>query len=301
VPLCENEDSTPLAEDPIVRRMFHRPVAIPALALVGLLACSNPPPPASPTPPSAALSPAPSASAAPAPSATLSVPDYVRAAVEAADRSPEDRALDAGRKPDLMLAFFGIQPGMKVAELGVGGGYTSELLARVVGPTGKVYGQNSPMILEKFANVPWSARLAKPALGNVVRADREFDDPLPPEAKGLDAVLDVLFYHDTVWIGTDRAKMNRAIFAALKPGGIYGIVDHSALPGSGLNSVQTLHRIEESTLRSEIEQAGFQLVAEASFLRNPNDTRDWSDSPRVAGERRGTSDRFVLKFKKPAL
>jgi predicted methyltransferase len=122
---------------------------------------------------------------------------------------------------------------------------------------------------------------------------------LPQEATGLDAVLDILFYHDTVWIGTDRAKMNRAIFAALKPGGIYGIVDHSAAPGSGLSAVQTLHRIEEPTLRSEIEQAGFQLVAEASFLKNPNDTRDWSDSPRVAAERRGTSDRFVLKFKKP--
>ena len=295
--------------------MFHRYVGVPVFALVGFVACSHPPPPASPAagtvaiPPDAAATPnaalAPNAAATPiagAASSTLAlpvVPAYVRAAVDASDRTPEDRALDNGRKPDLMLAFFGIAPGMKVAEIGAGGGYTSELLARVVGPTGKVYGQNSPMILEKFANAPWSARLAKPALSNVVRADREFDDPLPPEAKGLDAVLDVLFYHDTVWIGTDRAKMNRAIFAALKPGGIYGIVDHSAIAGSGLSSVQTLHRIEESTLRSEIEQAGFQLVAEASFLKNPNDARDWSNSPRVAGERRGTSDRFVLKFKKP--
>ena len=114
-----------------------------------------------------------------------------------------------------------------------------------------------------------------------------------------DAVIDVLFYHDTVWIGTDREKMNRAIFNALRPGGIYGIVDHSAAPGSGLSVVQTLHRIEESTLRAEVEHAGFKLVEEASFLKNPNDARDWSDSPRVAGERRGTSDRFVLKFKKP--
>jgi predicted methyltransferase len=280
--------------------MFHRHVAFPVLALAGLVACGNSPPPASPT-----TSPAPSASAASvapegsAASATPVVPDYVRAAVDAADRSPEDRALDAGRKPDLTLAFFGIRPGMKVAEIGAGGGYTTELLARVVGPSGKVYGQNSPMMLQKFANVPWTARLAKPALSNVVRADREFDDPLPPEATGLDAVIDVLFYHDTVWIGTDREKMNRAIFAALKPGGIYGIVDHSALPGSGLNSVQTLHRIEESTLRAEVEHAGFELVEEATFLRNPKDTRDWSDSPKAAGDRRGTSDRFVLKFKRP--
>jgi len=115
----------------------------------------------------------------------------------------------------------------------------------------------------------------------------------------LDVVLDVLFYHDTVWIGVDREKMNRAIFAALKPGGIYGIVDHSGLPGSGLGTVKTTHRIEEKNVRDEIEHAGFQFVEEASFLKNPNDTRDWNDSPKEAGERRGTSDRFVLKFKKP--
>jgi len=219
--------------------------------------------------------------------------------VTAEDRSTDDKALDAGRKPGQMLAFFGIQPGMKVAEIGAGGGYTSELLARVVGPAGKVYGQNSPLILEKFANVPWTARLSKPILRNVVRADREFDDPLPPEATGLDAVLCVLIYHDTVWLGVDRDKMNKAIFASLKHGGVYGIVDHSAAPGAGLSAVKTVHRIEETTLKAEIEQAGFKLVDEAAFLKNPSDTRDWNDSPKEAGERRGTSDRFVLKFQKP--
>ena len=244
-----------------------------------------------------AVSPAPSASAPIAAAPVIS--PAIRAAVDAADRSADDRALDAGRKPDLTLAFFGVEPGMKVAEIGAGLGYTSELLARVVGPTGKVFAQNSPMILEKFANGPWTERLAKPALRNVTRADREFDDPFPPEAKDLDVVLDVLFYHDTVWLGVDREKMNRAVFAALKPGGVYGIVDHSGAPGSGLSGVKTVHRIEEKKLRDEIEHAGFQFVAEAQFLRNPNDTRDWNDSPREAGERRGTSDRFVLEFKKP--
>jgi len=257
---------------------------------LALPACSH-----SVAPPSAAPTAAPVSAAVAAPP----VPAYIAAAVSAPDRSADDRALDAGRKPGEMLAFFGIQPGMRVAEIGAGAGYTSELLSRVVGPSGKVYAQNSPMILEKYANLPWSARLSKPILSNIVRADREFDDPLPPEATDLDAVLCVLFYHDTVWIGTDRAKMNKAIFASLKHGGVYGIVDHSAAPGAGLSAVKTLHRIEEKTLQTEIEQAGFQLVAEASFLRNPSDTRDWSDSPKVAGERRGTSDRFVLKFQKP--
>ena len=263
--------------------------------LIALSGCGRDVPPAAAAPP-----PSPPAAKAEATAAAAPVvPDYVGNAVAAADRSSADRALDAGRKPDLTLAFFGVRPGMKVGEIGAGLGYTSELLARVVGPTGKVYAQNSPMILEKFANGPWTERLTKPVLSNVVRADREFDDPFPPEAKDLDVVLDILFYHDTVWIGTDREKMNRAVFASLKPGGVYGVVDHSGLPGSGLTGVKTVHRIEEKALRDEIEHAGFRFVAEASFLRNPNDTRDWNDSPREAGERRGTSDRFVLKFEKP--
>ena len=277
--------------------MSIRPFAA-LLLLIAVVGCSHEAPaPESPTPPVPSSPPRVAATAS-----DSALPSYVRAAVDAADRSAADRALDAGRKPAQTLAFFGIRPGMRIAELGAGLGYTSELLARVVGHAGKVYAQNSPMILEKFANGPWTERLATPALvslGNVVRADRQFDDPFPPEAKDLDAVLDVLFYHDTVWIGVDREKMNRAVFAALKPGGVYGIIDHSGLPGSGLSGVQTVHRIEEKVVREEVEHAGFRFVAEASFLRNPNDTRDWNDSPRAAGERRGTSDRFVLKFEKP--
>ncbi len=235
----------------------------------------------------------------PAHVATVDVPAPIRAAVGANDRSDADRALDGGRRPDEMLAFFGIAPGMRVAELGAGGGYTTELLARVVGPTGTVYAQNSPMILARFAEKPWSERLAKPVMARVVRVDRDFDDPLPPDAHDLDVVLIVLFYHDTVWMNVDRARMNAAVFRALRPGGVYGVVDHSARPGSGLADVQTLHRIDEAVVRREIESAGFRLAAEASFLRNAADARDWNDSPRVAAERRGTSDRFVLRFVKP--
>jgi predicted methyltransferase len=183
--------------------------------------------------------------------------------------------------------------------LQAGGGYTAELLARSVGPNGRVYGQNSPLVLQRFAEKPWSERLLKPVMSNVTRVDRELADPLPPDATGLDAVLMVLFYHDAVWQKVDRVKMNAAVFRALRPGGAYVIVDHSARPGSGLADTETLHRIDEPTLKAEVQSAGFRLAAEASFLRNPADTRDWSTSPRVVGERRGTSDRFVLKFVKP--
>lgn len=227
--------------------------------------------------------------------------DAARAIVAAPDRTDADRALDGGRHPAEVLAFFSVAPGMRVADLGAGGGYTTELLARAVGPTGVVYGQNPKLILEKFAEKPWSERLAKPVMKPVVRVDREFDDPLPPEARNLDAVFMVLFYHDTVWMKTDRERMNRAIFEALRPGGVFAVIDHSAKPGDGLGDVQTLHRIDEKVLKEEVEKAGFRLAREGDFLRNPADGRDWNDSPSAAAERRGTSDRFVLAFVKPGI
>ena len=250
---------------------------------------------------------APLASSAAAPVATSGgskaesppVSESAKAVVAAPDRSEADRKLDAGRHPAEMLSFFRIGPGMRVAEIAAGGGYTTELLARSVGPDGKVYGQNAKFILERFAEKPWSERLAKPVMKNVVRVDREFDDPLPPEAQNLDAVFCVLLYHDLFWLEVDREKMNRAVWKALKPGGLYAVIDHSGRPGSGSTEVKTLHRVDEKVVRGEIEKVGFRLRAEASFLRNPNDPRDWNDSPSAAGERRGTSDRFVLAYEKP--
>jgi predicted methyltransferase len=255
-------------------------------------------PPAATAP--AAAAPSTAAPAAPAAAVVQTVPPAVQAVVDAPDRSEDDRKLDRGRHPGETLAFFGIAPGMKVADLMGGGGYTTELLVRAVGPTGAVYGQNTKLVLDRFAEKPWSARLAKPIMKSVIRADRDLEDPLPPEAKNLDAVFLVLFYHDSVWQKVDRDRMNRAVFQALKPGGVYAVIDHSGRPGTGITETQTFHRIEEKVVREEVERAGFKLGAEGAFLRNPADTRDWNDSPREAADRRGTSDRFVLKFVKPA-
>jgi predicted methyltransferase len=218
--------------------------------------------------------------------------------VDVADRDAADRDLDAGRKPVEMLTFFGIEPGMRVAELMAGRGYTAELLARVVGPQGEVYVQNNRFVLERFAEAPLSERLKKPVMKNAKRVDAELENPLPG-VSDLDAVLMVLFYHDSVWQKADRVAMNRAIFAALKPGGVFGVVDHSARPGDGVKEAQTLHRIEQSVVEREVTGAGFVLEASADFLKNDQDTRDWNASPSKAAERRGTSDRFALKFVKP--
>jgi predicted methyltransferase len=258
------------------------------------------PPAAEPSTPSSAAADGSEPSSASATAAgPLTVPPEIQSVVAATDRSEADRQLDAGRHPAELLAFAGIKPGMKVAEISAGGGYTTELLARAVGPTGVVYATNVPFILERFAEKPWSERLSKPVMKNVVRVDSGADDPLPPEAKNLDVVLDVLFYHDFFWLGGDRAKMNASIFEALAPGGAYVIVDHSGRPGTGSSEVQTLHRIEEEVVTHEILAAGFKLAESADFLRNPDDTRDWNASPMAAADRRGTSDRFVLRFVKP--
>lgn len=237
---------------------------------------------------------------APAPyTPAASVPEPIRAAVTAADRSDDDRKLDAGRKPGEVLAFFRIAAGQQVGELFAGGGYTTELLARVVGDHGHVYAQNSTEILDKFARKPWTERAAKPVMKPAIGVERPIDDPFPPEAKDLDAVITFINYHDTVWMKADRGKMNHAVFAALKSGGVYGIVDSSAVAGTGTRDSETLHRIDEELVKQEVTAAGFKLDGESDVLRNPADTRDWNSSPKAAGERRGTSDRFVLRFVKP--
>jgi predicted methyltransferase len=218
----------------------------------------------------------------------------------APDRTEADRLLDGGRKPAEFLAFLDLRPGMRVAELGAGAGYTTELLARAVAPGGVVYAENNAGFLG-FVGEAWKARLQRPAMAGVVRVDRELDAPLPPEATGLDAVVVNVIYHDTVWLNVDRAAMNRAVLAALRPGGSYVVVDSSARAGTGAADAKTLHRIDEALVRQEIEAAGFKLSAEAGFLRNPDDARDWNAAPPAAAAagRRGTSDRFVLRFVRP--
>jgi predicted methyltransferase len=220
-------------------------------------------------------------------------PDYA-AIVAAPDRSEADRQTDKRRDPTELLAFTGARPGMKVLDMGAGAGYSTELMARAVGPGGTVYAQDSAAIVERVKD-KFDERAKSPAMTKIVREVRPYDDPLPADTHDLDLVTFFFFYHDTSYMEVDRAKMNRALFAALKPGGFLVIADHSAKPGEGVSVAKTNHRIEESTLRSEVEAAGFKLVAEGNFLRNPEDPRDTPVfRPKVP------VDEFVLKFQKPS-
>jgi predicted methyltransferase len=219
-------------------------------------------------------------------------PDYA-AILAAPDRSEADRAADKRRDPVPFLTLAGLRPGMKVLDMGAGGGYSTELMARAVAPNGMVYGQNPPDLGDK-PKAAFEARLATPAMKDAVADMRPFDDPIAPDVHDLDVITFLFYYHDTTYMTVDRAAMDRKMFAALKPGGVLVIADHSALPGQGISVAKTLHRIEESTLRQEVEAAGFRFVAEGNFWRSAEDTHDFpSYRPTVP------VDNFVLKFQKP--
>jgi len=250
--------------------------------------------------------------------------------VASPDRSAADRTNDQRRKPEEMLVFIGIRPGITALDLSAAGGYTTELLARAIGPSGIVYGQSrprnpsqapTPPAAPEGNSHPTAAAAAPPPAPPAgaprpspdALADRDnalrsggikaapitpvvlpFENPVPPELAEFDLVTLMFNYHDLGHLGVDRAAMNRAVFQALKKGGIYVIADHSGRPGTGISEAGTLHRVEEAFLRKEVEAAGFKLAAEGNFLRNPKDPRDKNtpDPPQP-------KDEFVLKFVKP--
>jgi predicted methyltransferase len=215
----------------------------------------------------------------------------IEAIVANTDRSAADRRNDVRRKPVDMLELAAVRPGMTVLDVSSGGGYTTELLARAVAPRGRVFAQTprppSPALAE---------RLKTPAAANVVSVVRPFESAAPAElsAAGFDLVTLMFNYHDMGHLGVDRVRMNAAIFAALKPGGAYVIADHAGRPGTGISESGTLHRVEETLVRREVEAAGFRLAAEGMFLRNPNDPRDRNDTDTLQPK-----DEFVLRFVKP--
>src|SRR5690349_12351761 len=211
--------------------------------------------------------------------------------VAAPDRSAADRDNDKKRNPVQLYAFTGAAPGMKVLDVGAGGGYSTEMLARGVAPNGTVYSQTPPNMFPGAVKA-YEARAKSPAMKNAVRVERPFEDPAG--VSNLDLITFFFFYHDTVWLNVDRAKMNRALYDALKPGGILVVADHSAKAGEGANVAKSLHRIEESIVRRELEAAGFQFVAEGNFLRNPADPREVQVQKNTV-----PNDEFVLKFRKP--
>jgi predicted methyltransferase len=203
-------------------------------------------------------------------------------------RTDQDRRMDAERKPAEFLPFAQVKPGMHVLDVSAGAGYTSQLLALAVGPSGTLWAQTPK------PGATLVKRLAEHPQANFIVVERPFEDPIPDQAGKLDLITLVLNYHDISYLPVDRAKMNARLFAALAPGGHFVVIDHSSRSGKGISEGKTLHRIDEAVVLDEVRKAGFVLEAEGDFLRNPADARDEpSSNPKVP------TDKFALRFVKP--
>lgn len=211
--------------------------------------------------------------------------DYTPA-VTNSERPDAERAMDAARKPSEVLAFYGVKTGDKVADIWSARGYYTAILSQVVGPQGVVYSAN-PNSRPEF-----SERWKKPMYANVRVIDGPFDKIALPQDGSLDFVIIHLNYHDLT--PEVRIPMNKRILAALKRGGIYAVVDHSAKDGTGNEAAKTLHRIDKQLVIKEVTGSGFTLAKEGTMLRKPEDTRDFN-----VNKERDKDDRFVLAFQKP--
>lgn len=216
----------------------------------------------------------------------------VTASAVADTRRPEaDRQRDGVRKPAEIIAFAGVKPGDKVAELAPGGGYYTRLLAATVGPSGKVYAVVSPAAAARPGGLDAINAVAA-AYPNVTVTSADLAAFTVPEP--VDLVWTSENYHDFHNGPTANvAGLNRAAFAALKPGGVFYVEDHAA-PGTGVAATSTLHRIDPSAARTEVEAAGFRLEAQSDLLANPEDPH--TAHPR---ELQGRSDKFAFRFRRP--
>ena len=219
--------------------------------------------------------------------ANAAMADYSAVLVDPV-RSDEDRKTDERRRPVELLRFAQVRPGMNVLDVSAGGGYTTQLLALAVGPSGNVWAQN-----EKVRS-GFEKRLAAHPQANIHPLVRPFSDPYPADAPRLDLITFILNYHDVANEPVDRAAMNRRLYEALKPGGHLVLIDHAAQPGSGLRDTKTLHRIDEVTVVDELQKAGFVVEARSDFLRVPSDPRD-----QAFFDLKGPSDRFALRLQRP--
>jgi predicted methyltransferase len=227
-------------------------------------------------------------------------PDAISGAIADASRPETDKQRDANRKPAETLAFVGVKPGDRVAELLPGGGYFTRIFSKIVGANGHVYAlvpapsPNAPPDAPDFA-ARVKAIAADPNYSNVSVVVEPFAQLKAPEA--VDLVWTSQNYHDFHnFPGLDLAVFNQLVFDALKPGGTYLVLDHAAEPGSGVRDTATLHRIDADTVKKEVLAAGFVFVGASDLLHQADDPHAVKVfDPSV----RGKTDQFILKFRKP--
>ena len=229
--------------------------------------------------------------------AFAAVPANISAALADKGRPAADVTRDAARKPGELLALGGVKSGDKVADLIMGGGYFTRILSVAVGSKGHVYAYQPSEFIQFSANYGVQQKAVAAAHANVTPLTTPFSGFDLPD--GLDLVLTVQNYHDLhlkPFAADTATKVNAEVFKSLKHGGVYLVVDHEGAAGSGLPAADTVHRLEASVARKEIEAAGFKLVGESDMLHDAADphTANVFD-PAI----RGKTDQWVMKFKKP--
>ena len=223
------------------------------------------------------------------------VPAYIAAAVADKDRPDKDRARDTERKPAEIMTLTGIKPGDRAVDVGPGTGYYTRILSRIVGADGHVFAFNPDWIDTKFPKAKEGlAALVAAGYANVEpvvqpMAEIKFDKP-------VDLVFISLLYHDQVWQKIDIVKMNKAIFAALKPGGVFFVIDHTGPGVATSEQIDKVHRIDPDLVKSQVLAAGFVLDSESDILRNPADPKN---NLVFDASIRGHTDQFIFKFRKP--
>jgi predicted methyltransferase len=228
-----------------------------------------------------------------APAYTLpsGTPAYIRAAIEDPARTAEQRARDANRKPAELLMMSGIRPGNTVVEFASFGQYFTTFLADIVGPKGKVYMYDLPYTDKRAGDASRTFVAAHP---NSQYQLVDYNTVELPQQ--VDEVFMVLYYHDLFINHIDTGSLNTRIFNALKPGGIFLVVDHNAKPGSGTSDTPKLHRIDPTVIAKEVTAAGFKLVKRSDLLAHPDDDHtQLVFSPGL----RGLTDQTVFVFRKP--
>ncbi len=235
--------------------------------------------------------------AAGAGAAWAAVPGNIAAALADKGRPAADSARDAARKPGELLAYAGVKPGAKVADLIMGGGYFTRILAVAVGPKGQVVAYQPAEFIRFQASYGEDQKKIAAAYPNVTALSSSLGALELPA--GLDLVMTVQNYHDLhlpPFPKDTAAKVNASVFKALKPGGVYLVVDHAAAAGAGLESADKLHRIDPAIIKTEVEAAGFKLDGESKLLADPSDMHTVTVfDPSI----RGKTDQVVLKFRKP--
>jgi predicted methyltransferase len=226
--------------------------------------------------------------AAPELSNSRTLSDIYQQAASSPIRTIEDKRADATRKPVEFLQFAQVRPGMRVLDLATGNGYTTQLLALVVGSTGTVWAQGDqrPAFIKRLADHPQP---------NIVPVIRPFEDPIPDAAPKLDLITNIMNYHNGSYLSVARrARLNQRLFKALQSGGHLIVIDHSTKTGTDITTAKTLHRIDQAIVLDELQKAGFRLEQESNFLRNPSDPRN-----QTYFDMEIPTDKFAYRFVKP--